>query len=595
MGSYRARFIRTELEPPQEIMSFSLPQQAHFGGACNDPMTTNSALKLKLVALLLGMHFATPALAIGLGDLNVQSTLGQPLHATVEVLSAPATLDAECLSLHSSDNGIPAPSQTRFRIERRGDNALLHITTQRAINDPIAQFVLTSDCEGRLQREYVLLLDPPTQIETVGLHPPQATPESGAVGMSSTVVSTSSESAVSSTPIKLRASGTKPRRNASPKLRAQTVTSASTKPPATTAPHASLAQSDRAAPTPTKTEMATPRLVISGKRNLAQSGSLPAGLERNSASPDQSSPHSTSLSPTDLSDENTALNHRLAHLESQLAALSKRNAELETQFSSPLLATALAQPAVAQASPWPLYLIGGGLFTLSGVLFAGSRRRRDRPSIDASGIPSWARPIDAKQVKAHAGIKSPLPHADDMLQNDSLPPTTWRATPDDQDFAALPLTALAERTEVKEDILNQAEVYVAHGYPNLAINLLQEHLSEDPTGSPVPWLLLLDLLRRQGDEAGYTKASTACRRHFNVNFSIHPVLLGQEDSHGLENYPHTLDMLAQAWDTPEINDIFRDLIYDQRDGVRMGFAPDAYRDILLLRSIVQQKSQQNMV
>ena len=176
MGAYRSRFIRNELEPPREIMSFSLLQQAHFGGVCNDPMTTNSALKLKLVALLLGMHFATPALAIGLGDLTVQSTLGQPLHATVEVLSAPATLDAECLSLRSSDNGIPALSQPRFRIERRGDNALLHITTQRAINDPIAQFVLTSYCEGRLQREYVLLLDPPAQIETAELPPPKLHP-----------------------------------------------------------------------------------------------------------------------------------------------------------------------------------------------------------------------------------------------------------------------------------------------------------------------------------------------------------------------------------------------------------------------------------
>lgn len=372
-------------------MSYPLLQQAHFGGVCNDPMTTHSALKFKFVALLLGMHFATPALAIGLGDLSVQSTLGQPLYATVEVLSAPATLDAECLSLGSSDNGIPAPSQTRFRIERRGDNAVLHITTQQALNDPIAQFVLTSDCEGRLQREYVLLLDPPAQIETAELHLPQATPESGTVGISPTVVSASSEPAVSSTPVKPRASGTKLRRNASPKPRTQSVISAPTKSSATATPHASRAQPDQAAPNPPKTEIAMPRLVISGKRNLAQSGSLPAGLEKDSALPDQSSPRSTSLSPTELSDENTALNHRLAHLESQLAALTKRNAELEAQFSSsPLLASTFPSPAAAQVSPWPLYLIGGGLFTLSGVLFAVTRRRRNRPSSDASGIPSWA-------------------------------------------------------------------------------------------------------------------------------------------------------------------------------------------------------------
>ena len=137
-------------------------------------MMENSTLKPKAVALLLGLHFAHPALAIGLGDLSVHSYLQQPLHATVEVLSAPSTLDADCLSLSASNNGLPAPVQARFRIERTGENALLRITTQSPVRDPVAQFVLTSDCEGRLQREYVLLLDPPPQIEPIRLAEPHA-------------------------------------------------------------------------------------------------------------------------------------------------------------------------------------------------------------------------------------------------------------------------------------------------------------------------------------------------------------------------------------------------------------------------------------
>ena len=86
-------------------------------------------MKLKPVAFLLSQYIAAPALAIGLGDLSVHSHLGQPLHATVEVLSAPSTLDAGCLRLRVSDNGLPAPAHARFRIEHKGDNALLHITT----------------------------------------------------------------------------------------------------------------------------------------------------------------------------------------------------------------------------------------------------------------------------------------------------------------------------------------------------------------------------------------------------------------------------------------------------------------------------------
>src|SRR5690606_8974270 len=45
---------------------------------------------------------------------------------------------------------------------------------------------------------------------------------------------------------------------------------------------------------------------------------------------------------------------------------------------------------------------------------------------------------------------------------------------------------------VNEDILEQAEVFVAHGRANLAIVLLQDHLRDFPNLSPAPWLMLLD-------------------------------------------------------------------------------------------------------
>ncbi len=49
-------------------------------------------------------------------------------------------------------------------------------------------------------------------------------------------------------------------------------------------------------------------------------------------------------------------------------------------------------------------------------------------------------------------------------------------------------------------------------------------------------------------------------------------------------------MLTQAWNTPAIDALFDDLIYDQRGGTRLGFEPGAYRDILLLRDIAQRKT-----
>ena len=144
-----------------------------------------------------------------------------------------------------------------------------------------------------------------------------------------------------------------------------------------------------------------------------------------------------------------------------------------------------------------------------------------------------------------------------------------------------------EGTEIKEDILDQAEVFMAHGHGELAIHLLQEHLREAPNESPIPWLLLLDLLHRAGDTAGYSAASAECRRHFNVNVGSFPASQ-PEDGLGLEAYPHLLERLTAEWRSPNIDAFFNELIYDDRGGTRIGFEPGAYRDIVMLQTIARQ-------
>jgi hypothetical protein len=108
--------------------------------------------------------------------------------------------------------------------------------------------------------------------------------------------------------------------------------------------------------------------------------------------------------------------------------------------------------------------------------------------------------------------------------------------------AFIPQPAMDENTEVSDGILDQAEVYMAHGHGELAIHLLQEHLREAPRESPVPWLLLLDLLLRAGDHAGFAAASAECSRYFNINL----VSQNTDSGNGLEAYPHLTreDVLA---------------------------------------------------
>jgi hypothetical protein len=279
------------------------------------------------------------------------------------------------------------------------------------------------------------------------------------------------------------------------------------------------------------------------------------------------------LTETELSDENTALTRKLAHLEAQLVELQQRNAELETRRA---VAPAAPAPAAPSKAKWPLALLGLGLLLALAALVAWLRRRgRPQPTVHTLQD-EWTAPPAMPAYEA----ERPAPAMPAAVQAPAPSPAPVR-------MAVIPHPAQKESTEVKDDILDQAEVYMAHGHSDLAVHLLQEHLREAPNESPVPWLLLLDLLHRDSDLAGYAAACAECRKHFNIALGDHPAANQAEFGEGLEAYPHLLDRLAEVWRAPDVDAFFNDLIYDHRGGTRMGFSPAAYREILLLRAIAQ--------
>jgi len=495
-------------------------------------------VKLKPVCLLLSLCHAGSSAALGLGEISVRSFLGQPLHATVALLDPASTTAADCFSLDASPGSIAPLPRAQLSIEQAGGQTLLHIRTTQPVHDPIAQFVLTSDCDARLQRDYVVLLDPPALIKTVSSGDAPAA-----------IAQTTAAPAAAPPPSAKRAP-----------TRIKRAHPATARPSAATPTPRSLAT-----PHP-QTAPVTPRLVLSGKRHtLSAAATTPFALRLDTTLPDLTQPRAEKLSATELSDENTALSRKLAHLEAQLVALQQRNAALEARR----VATTTAPPP-QQPARWPLYLLAIGLLTGGGVLTAWLRRR--------SGKLHPATRLDA-EPRAHPDAS---PTLDDMTRLPEFTP------PAPQRMAEIAPPPREEGTELKEDILDQAEVFMAHGHGDLAAHLLQEHLREAPTESPVPWLLLLDLLHRAGDADGYAAASAECRRYFNVNVSNPPISQDSETGEGLESYPHLLEQLVHVWNSPDIDAFFNDLIHDHRGGTRIGFEPGAYRDILLLRSIAQE-------
>ncbi len=108
--------------------------------------------------------------AAGLGQLSVNSPLGQPLNAEIEIVSLqPGEEEGLVARLAPPEAfraaGIdfnPALVTVRFTIERRGGRPLLHVRTIQPVNDPFLEMLVELQWStGRLVREYTVLLDPP--------------------------------------------------------------------------------------------------------------------------------------------------------------------------------------------------------------------------------------------------------------------------------------------------------------------------------------------------------------------------------------------------------------------------------------------------
>jgi pilus assembly protein FimV len=124
------------------------------------------------IALAIGLAFAAPAAyAAGLGRLTVQSALGQPLRAEVEVTSV-AREEAGSLAVRLASQSAfrqanlefnPALSALRFDLERRGENNfVVRISSLNPVNEPYLDLLLELTwATGRVLREYTVLLDPP--------------------------------------------------------------------------------------------------------------------------------------------------------------------------------------------------------------------------------------------------------------------------------------------------------------------------------------------------------------------------------------------------------------------------------------------------
>ena len=153
-----------------------------------------AGLRLKtLTAAVLTALVTANAAAVGLGKLTVLSGLGQPLRAEIELTSV---TPEEARTLQPKLASVDAFRQAniefnsmlqslRFAIEQRGGRQFIRITSPQPISEPFVDVLLElNSVNGRLVREYTMLLDPP---ELRAVQPAQTAPIAAAPAVAATL------------------------------------------------------------------------------------------------------------------------------------------------------------------------------------------------------------------------------------------------------------------------------------------------------------------------------------------------------------------------------------------------------------------------
>ncbi|WP_420891021.1 FimV family protein, partial [Melaminivora alkalimesophila] len=123
------------------------------------------------IAITAGLH-AYDAHALALGRIHVQSALGEPLRAEIELPQITAA-EAESLRVAPASPEVfraqgmeysTAAHGVQVQLHRRPDgSAVLRLSSSRPINEPFVDLVIDASwSSGHIVRSYTMLFDPPS-------------------------------------------------------------------------------------------------------------------------------------------------------------------------------------------------------------------------------------------------------------------------------------------------------------------------------------------------------------------------------------------------------------------------------------------------
>jgi len=603
-----------------EVLDFKKSRKSSARSLMGNKLSTIVALTAAL----------TPALAsaIGLGEITLHSRIGEPLMAEVPIISSHEAPLATCFSmvaLRGSD--FPVITNAKPRLIKRGSSYILQIVGTRPISEPIFAVGIRANCGYDIEREYVLIPEPPIELaQSAGTMNEQPAP-TGKVGKTSSWVAREGETLEDIADAQAPASAAERQRllaglkRANPTLDADMPLAEGTavrmpspqrakapRPERAEAPDTQGARNDRpaapkapshkpkqaSAPTTDKTD----RLVLG-----AASAPLPPSRTGNSGL--------SSLAETEerLLKLETTLHLLTREMEKMDQAIDLATKAIEVQNRlqqttsrqdpppGPSIQTHAAPAMAASSTNWPELLlsaaIGAGI-SVGMAQYLGRRRRYpgdEEAPLAFSGYRAEVAPSvpPPMQPVAKAPSATPQPMALRLPDPPPLPEPDFPVPSlPDCDIPLQPEPDFIEaKNEDEHSVLELAEIMLSFGRLRGAAETLAEHIDETMSQSIEPWSMLLDLYRRGGMRDEFEALAVKMRQRFNAripdwNESTTPI----SGLKMLEDFPHIIQKVCSLWGTQQSVDYLYSLVHDTRTGQRNGFPLEVVEEIALLMHVL---------
>ncbi len=593
------------------------------------PIIKTRLLALVLVLATLDVH------ALSLGRLRGAALVGQGLDVSVLVQPDPDdNLSNLCLEVdlfHADARQDPGRVQVSFEPAAAGQPVNVRIQSSVVIDEPVVTLYVRAGCAQKTSRRYVLLAD--IASEPIAPSPPRPaqlpliTPSPAPVSAASTE---NAGPAVSAPNADRTATGTRPAGAGPASKRPATAKPAKVPGVVKAAKPAKPAKATPAAAAPLPTPAEKLQAGRAGGQSRLKLDPLEVLSERVATLES-----STASAPGDQAARAAVEAQRLQTLEASvrsLVAVAAQNeaslldlraklqqAQTERYLNPLVIGLLLLLLVCAAVIAFLLLRRKGSASSAQGNWWSADEPRpteNSTPTVGAglpqpsdfspvsapapmSGPGSLPAPVEPQGGRGPRSRPTPITQVDvslvemsestfDRLMQSGATHSAVRK-PRDLPVAGVSVGAPVRRLVNAEelfDIRQQAEFFVSLGQTDQAVRILENRISENGEASPLAYLDLLKIFHSLGLKADFRQI----REDFNLLFNakVPDFAAFGEEGRELWDYPHVLADIEVAWKSPQAADMVEALLFrDQWDEAREVFDLAAFRDLLLLHTIVQ--------